>query len=555
MGRGSLEAAAGPLVTTATAPLLTLRPYQDEALTAVERAEVEGQRRVIVAHATGLGKTVLFATLIAKRPGRALVLAHRDELIGQAVAKLRMVAGDGLDVGVVKAERNEVHARVIVASVQTLARPARMDAVVNADGGLFGPLDAFSTVVIDEAHHSGAASYSSVLNAATGPDTLVVGVTATPERGDRRSLLKVFPGGIVHSMSTLDGIEGGWLTDVRALNVGTDLDLSKVRQSHGDYTDASLGEEMERAGVPERVAAAWVELAPERRGIAYLPTVATSQATLAAARRAGVRAEHVDGTTPEDVRRGVWADLASGRLDLVTNCMVATEGLDVPSVDCILMGRPTRSRVLYSQIIGRGLRPSPGKQDCLLLDITGRADKVDLASVWNVLGLKDPARVEAAKREAEASGALPPSVLEVVKGEREAAERKTEAVTLFERSRIRWVSAGAAWVLSLPGGRMLRLVPDEASWTWAVDEVQGRKLVERHREGLTLEYAQGIAEAIVRRRDEGWLRVADRKAAWRSKPASDKQVAYLRRLRVEVPAGCTAGQASDLISAARAGVA
>lgn len=537
-----------------TATLLPLRDYQQAAIDAIHEAESAGQRRVIVAHPCGLGKTILFATLIVDRGGRALVLAHRDELIGQAVDKLRMVAGDGLDIGVVKAARNEVHAQVVVASIQTLMRPHRLDALMNPDGGLFGAPEPFRTVVGDEMHHLGS-TWGQLLDQVAGPGTLILGVSATPERSDKRSLLRLFPGGVVHSMTTLDAIEAGWLTDVRAINVGTDLDLSKVRQSHGDFTDASLGEEMEKAGVPERVAAAWLELASDRKGVVFCPTVATSKATATALRSVGVAAEHVDGTTPDDQRAGIFGRHRAGTTQVVTNVDVCVEGYDDPSITAVVMARPTRSRVRYIQALGRGLRPSPGKQDCVLLDITGRADKVDLASVWNVLGLKDPARVEAAKAAAEASGLLPPSVLEVVKGEREATERRTEAVTLFERSRIRWVSAGAAWVLSLPGDRMLRLVPDEASWTWAVDEVAGRRLVERHREGLTLEYAQGIAEAIVRQRDEGWLRVADRQAAWRARPASDKQVAYLRRLRVEVPDGCTAGDASDLISAAKAGVA
>ena len=208
-------------------PSLALRPYQRDALTAIEQGHTDGIRRPLVALPTGTGKTVIFSHLLRRRPGRALVLAHRDELIEQAADKLRAVGGTGVEPGIVKAERDEHDRPLVVASVQTLARPGRLSRLARD----------FATIVVDEAHHAAADSYRRILMnlGAFGPDgPLVVGFTATPERGDKLGLDAVFQH-IVYRQDILPMIEQGYLVDLRAVQVRLAANLDRVTVRRACY--------------------------------------------------------------------------------------------------------------------------------------------------------------------------------------------------------------------------------------------------------------------------------------------------------------------------------
>src|SRR5690606_22996282 len=225
---------------------VTLRPYQADALDRVAAAEARGVRRQLLVAATGLGKTVMFSALAERRGGRTLILAHRDELVAQAAAKVSEVWPDA-SVGVVKAERDEVHADVVVASVQTLARPARLErlcATYEDRRLLLGAAAPFGLVVIDEAHHAAAETYGRIITRlrAGDPDgPLLLGVTATPDRGDGQGLDGVFDE-VVATYDVLWGIRSGYLADLRGIAVTLDgLDLSSVKVSRGDFQAGDAG--------------------------------------------------------------------------------------------------------------------------------------------------------------------------------------------------------------------------------------------------------------------------------------------------------------------------
>jgi ATP-dependent helicase IRC3 len=213
--------------------MLSLRPYQQEAIEAILKAEAHGVRRPLLALPTGCGKTVIFAHLIRQREGRSLVLVHRDELIQQAAEKLQLIA-PGLEVGIVKAVRDEVDAPCVLASVQTLSREARLARL---------PLG-FKTVVVDEAHHAVAETYRRILTAVGSFDPdgpLTVGVTATPMRGDQVGLKAVFQE-IVYKRSILDMILEGYLADVRGIQVGLKVDFRQLHTRAGDFLDGEVEE-------------------------------------------------------------------------------------------------------------------------------------------------------------------------------------------------------------------------------------------------------------------------------------------------------------------------
>jgi ATP-dependent helicase IRC3 len=309
-----------------------------------------------VALPTGTGKTVIFSHLIDQRPGRSLVLAHRDELIRQTVDKLLLVNPD-CAVGVVKAEENELFAPVVVGSVQTLSRPNRLEQITPD----------FDTIIVDEAHHAPAPAYQRVMEylgcfGATGP--LTVGFTATSERADKVGLGKVWER-IVYQKSLLEMITVGYLSDLRAVRITLKADLDRIHTRGGDFVDSELESALLNADAPEHVVAAYQRHASGRKVLVFTPTVKMAHLVAEAFRDAGIAAEALDGKTPLDERRGILHRIRTGETKVVANCAVLTEGFDEPSVDCIVIARPTKSKPLYIQMIGRGTQSYPGKADCL----------------------------------------------------------------------------------------------------------------------------------------------------------------------------------------------
>jgi superfamily II DNA or RNA helicase len=516
-------------------PRLTPRPYQVEAVIAVLQSALHGIKRPLIALPTGTGKTIIVAHLLQHRPGRALVLAHRDELIQQAVDKLGWVAPN-LHVGVVKAERDAHDAPVVVASVQTLSRRQRL-ARLAPD---------FDTIVIDEAHHAPADTYRRILShcqAWTPDGPLVVGVTATPERGDGQSLRQVFER-IVYQKSLLDMMQAGYLADLRALHVRLQADFDALRVRQGDFVDADLEGLLVEANAPAHVLAAFQNQAAERKALLFTPTVAMAYTMAETFCAAGIYAEALEGRTPLAERRAILHRLHTGETRVVANCAVLTEGFDEPSIDCIIMARPTRSRPLYQQMLGRGTRLYPGKVDCLILDVVGVSTRHTLQTACTLFGCTPD---ELAQH----------SVLDAM-SERERREHDAEAgvegrlhsrpVDLFARRQLRWVQTRqGAWVLSLGAQHgTLRLVPD-GDETWQVMHLRREAEPTCIAQSLPLAYAQGLGEDIARQLGVECL--ADAEAPWRAQPASDKQKALLHKLDIAVAPDLTKGEAADQISA------
>ena len=537
---------------------LELRDYQRDALDRTAAAEQRGVRRQLGVAATGLGKTVVFCALAQERGGRTLILAHRDELVSQAAAKVAEV-WPGVDVGIVKAGANEVRAGVVVASVQTLARPSRLDQLTAAyrdDVTLLGRCDPFDLVVVDEAHHAAAATYRSILAGldAGAPDgPLLLGVTATPDRGDGLGLDDLFDE-IVWSYEMLWGIRSGYLADLRGLAVSIDLDLSDVKVRRGDYEAGSAGRALEAADAPAAIVRAWSEHAAGRRTLVFTPTVALADQVADAFRSAGIAAAYVHGGTPLDERRAILADYSAGRITVLANCAVLTEGYDEPRTDCIVVARPTRSRALYTQMVGRGTRRHPDKADCLVLDVVGASAEHSLVTIPSLFGVDG-----ATYRERLSDGSS--SVVDVLDDRDQELVRqgrlRAEEVELFHQVR----SAGIAWVAvhrpdgserrryHRPLGRNLPTVvlAEQVAGDWVAGLLypDGSKAILAR--GPSLEVVQGVGEDHVRRHGLAVFTSAD--AAWKKKRPSDRQLAVARRLRLTVDASTTAGDLSEMITA------
>jgi superfamily II DNA or RNA helicase len=591
-------------------PELQLRDYQKEAIAELHSRWDAGATRVPMVLATGLGKTVIFThpTLVDRfldAGKRVLVLAHTDELIEQAARKAR-AANPGRRVGIVKAQQNEVHAEIIISSRQTLASQKRRDAIRNV--GL---------VVVDEAHHAlRTNTYGRILEhfgawPETAPSDLclyrddecergaccrsreprvkVAGFTATLARGDKNKLSTVWETGDgkdghppVFRRDILFGIRRGYLLDVVGERVVVpDLDMSKVRQTAGDYRDTDLAEELERTFAPQVVAEAYAKSAGRRKGIAFWPLVETAEHGAEAFNAAGIRSEVIHGKLPKDVRRAMLRRLHTGETQVVHGVGVLTEGFDEPTVDVVVIARPTRSAPLYQQMVGRVLRPDLTKPPAergkaLILDVVGAGAKHDLRSLVD-LSPERPLRQD--EDESLSLLELDEELLLLEEEQRreggtltfEGAEDyrgpvDTVAFDPLGRDQLWARTPGGTWYMGAGGDAYVFLTDSiegdpgtydvvlcsKTSWgaeVWA----RGTEHVQ-----LPLDMALGWAEEVAMEVGGlGTKTLTGRKSAWRKKPADEypKSMAHARRLGIVVPVGedgratVTAGEVSELIDA------
>jgi len=344
---------------------LAMRPYQTAAKQAIHAEWDAGRRRTLLVLPTGTGKTIVFASVAADqvRAGeRVLILAHRGELLDQAADKLWQSVRLGS--AVEKAEQTSLHSlyRVTVGSVQTMQRDKRLAQF---------PPDYFGTIIIDEAHHSITDGYQRVLN--HFPDAKVLGVTATPDRGDMRNLGEVFDS-LAYEYKLTQAIRDGYLCRIMAQTIPLNLDISAVGMSGGDFAVQGLGSALDP--YLTQIAAEMAKVCMRRKTVVFLPLVKTSQKFRDILNAHGFRAAEVNGQS--DDRAQVLADFEAGKYNVLCNSMLLTEGWDCPSVDCVVVLRPTKVRSLYSQMVGRGTRLHPGKKALLLLDFLWMTERHEL---------------------------------------------------------------------------------------------------------------------------------------------------------------------------------
>ena len=349
-----------------------LRPYQERSREAVEKEWQEGHKRTLLVLPTGTGKTVVFSKIIedqVKLGDRCLILAHRGELLEQASDKL--LKATGLKTATEKAEQTSLgtQAKVVVGSVQTLQREKRLNK--------FEP-EHFNTIVVDEAHHCISEGYQKVLG--HFPSAKVLGVTATPDRGDMKNLGEYFES-MAYEYSLNDAIREGYLSPIKALTIPLKVDLSEVKQQAGDFSTSDLDTALDP--YLEQIADEMVKYCANRKTVVFLPLVKTSQKFKDILNGRGLKAAEVNGASAD--REEVLEDFEEGKYNVLCNSMLLTEGWDCPSVDCVVVLRPTKVRGLYSQMVGRGTRLAPGKKELLLLDFLWHTEHMELCHPANLI--------------------------------------------------------------------------------------------------------------------------------------------------------------------------
>lgn len=344
---------------------MELRPYQEEAKDAVFQEWKIGNDKTLLVLPTGCGKTIVFAKITEEcvRNGeRVLILAHRGELLDQASDKIAKATG--LMCATEKAEQSCLGSwfRVVVGSVQTLMREKRLSQFDK---------DYFDSIIIDEAHHSISDSYQNVLR--HFDSAKVLGVTATPDRGDMKNLGSVFQS-LAYEYTLPKAIKEGYLTPIKAQTIPLKLDLTGVGTQAGDFKTSDLGTALDP--YLYQIADEMAKYCHNRKTVVFLPLVKTSQKFRDILNERGFNAAEVNGSSND--RAEILQDFENDKYNVLCNSMLLTEGWDCPSVDCIVVLRPTKVRALYSQMVGRGTRLYPGKESLLLLDFLWHTERHEL---------------------------------------------------------------------------------------------------------------------------------------------------------------------------------
>ncbi len=344
---------------------MELRPYQQEAENSIFNEWERGVKKTLLVLPTGCGKTIVFAKVAeqcVRNGDRVLILAHRGELLEQAADKIAKTTGLGC--ATEKAEESCLGSwfRIVVGSVQTLMREKRLNQF---------PENHFQTIIIDEAHHSTSDSYRRVLS--HFPETKVLGVTATPDRGDMQNLGSVFES-LAYEYTLPKAIREGYLSPIKAVTIPLKVDLSGVGTQGGDFKTGDLGTALDPYLYD--IAEEMKKYCMDRKTVVFLPLVKTSQKFQGILNENGFRAAEVNGESQD--RAEVLRDFQEGRYNVLCNSMLLTEGWDCPDVDCIVVLRPTKVRSLYCQMVGRGTRLAPGKEHLLLLDFLWHTERHEL---------------------------------------------------------------------------------------------------------------------------------------------------------------------------------
>jgi ATP-dependent helicase IRC3 len=609
-------------VTIATAP--TKRSYQ----LAADRAIVDifdggaGYNRLLVKKPTGTGKTVWFAALpepdvlepwlqtFPDRERRMLVIAHREELLDQAADKFTK-QNRKLIVTIEQGDRHASrHSDVVIASIQTLAARnfRRLRQLLTTMK--------FRIVIVDEAHHAAASTYRTALallgflpmmpkvdvagveenieaasfddvtemakalqgwDAIAPKDRLLIGVTATPNRSDAIGLGCVFQT-IAYSYDLKTAIDDGFLVPIVPQVIETSTSLDNVKMQAGDFNQKQLALAVNTEKRNQAALAGWREYADGVPTIGFSVDVAHAHALADLFQSDGIRAQAISGDTPKDDRRNYLRQYQAGQIDVIFNCMVLTEGTDLPITGCILHAKPTSSATLYEQMTGRGLRLYPGKTECIVIDVVDVAKRHSLQVAGVLYGLPPSLlakgkNLKKLKDDYDAFREKYPGINPDAMGRMTLEELQMRASTFdiwtvptlgaFGAGRVmHWIKvADEEYRLQYPwsdGTETLTVVQDvlghyDVSLTMrphtGIDGTRQRTLATQID---TADHAASLAEQFVLQERRSVMKLKDVDAPWRSRPASPKQIGLLRRLNVPIEKGLLMGQASDLIDMAQA---
>ncbi len=552
------------------------RKYQVECLDSVwKEIDTTPTRRMLVVMATGTGKTIVFSQLWQRlgfaRPMQMLVLAHRDELIQQAIDKMRLCNPE-LKVGIEMAEQYaDEGCDVIIASVATLGRKGSKR-IERFDW------NRIAVIITDEAHHSTASTYMNIYEYAGlfAPDNqrLLLGFTATPNRGDGEALGKVYQK-IVYNYPIRKAIEDGWLTDIKGIKLRTATSLDPVHTVAGEFNQAELATAVNTPQRNQQIVKAWLEHARGRQTIIFCVDIQHSKDLAEMFRNYEVTAEAVWGDDP--LRKTKLAGHKEGKISVLCNCGVLIEGYDDWRVDCVVIARPTKSQTLFTQMAGRGTRIEDGignvkewlragnktvKSDCLIIDVVDNASRHSLITLPTLLGLNPKLDVKGKSligcaKTLEAAAEANPSVDFSTLEDIDKIKAHIESVNFWDvkfppeveqNSQFSWHrAADGSFVLLLPDKERV-VVQQNTLDRWEIlASIKGQKY---RGERATIEEAFQVADNLINEKAPETRTLLNRQEKWHDAPMTGPQERLLKRFLKgrPLPEGLTKGQAHKLIS-------
>lgn len=514
--------------------MIVPREYQLEALESISAHLNAGITRQLISLATGLGKTIIFSALAKKMNRRTLVVAHRDELIRQAKEKLLLIWPEAeKNIGIVKGNIHEPDKPIVIASIQSASRGKRLIDLQQAG---------FDLCIIDEAHHSAAPTYEKLIRElgfmSNDPTKTLLGVTATPKRGDGVRLSSIFQE-IVFSRSIAWGIRNAYLSPLIGRRISTRVSLRGVHTQAGDFVAAQLSRAINVPGRNKLVVESYQQYGSDRKKtLAFCADVQHAKDLAAMFKAAGIPSAVLHGKMDIEERCSALQAFEAGEIRVLTNCGVLTEGFDSPQVDSILLCRPTQSPGLYVQCVGRGTKVSPGKSYCLVIDFVD-ASRHSLCNFQN--SLEGVVASPPEERERRPKNPFAPQPIKAFDGSFETSN--VQEIDFFGRSQFAWIQVGDAWHLPISHNRDIWVRRTSANGYRTVlhDSGVAHPLSDRE---LPLDYSIGLAEDWVRSQTTSAL--ARKDARWRSDPPSEKQLAVLEKLGIH-DTTLTKGDASDLL--------
>lgn len=531
------------------------RDYQTKAIESTLDI-FENKQSALIVMATGLGKTFVFTNIINhfSELGRTMIIGHREELITQAADHVVRITGETADVEMADqyATLHDIFkSKVVVSTVQTQ--------IAGRDGGRmtrFEPKE-FVLLIIDEAHHATAKSYRKLIEHYRQNETIkILGVTATPDRTDEEALGQIFDE-VAYEYDIRNGIDDGWLVPINQQMISIDgLDYSKIRTTAGDLNGKDLAEVLEFESNLHAIASPTIELTGDKKTLVFAASVAQAERLTEIINRHKYNsARFVCGKTPKEIRRGMLKDYAAGCFQYLVNVGVATEGFDMPDINCIIMARPTKSRCLYTQMSGRGCRPLPGlvdngdnaerrkiliaesaKPNIEIIDFVGNCGRHKLITTADILGgnYTDDI-IEQAKKNAKKKGSVD-MISELAIAEKQINEkyRKEEEAAIRGKIMLRATYSTA----KVNPFDVLDLTPwRERAWhKGRQPTVKQKSFLERtgvDTSGLSFTHASQIIDKVIKRRKTG--------------ACTYRQANLLRRFKYN-PDDITFERASELIT-------
>lgn len=552
-----------PLFKDRETKKLALRLYQEECLLAIRKAKEEGKSRLLVSMPTGTGKSACMAALpdYLATSRKSLVLANREELLEQNANTFQRMNPNAI-IEIEQADRfASPMADIIVASVPTIGQSGSKRI------SRFWP-EQFGLIISDEAHFSVAQTWRNIYEYFGLPDRkdiLHVGFTATPRRGNGEGLGDIFEE-IVYHKDIGEMIDEGWLCQIRGRRIQTRTDISRVRTKMGDFQENDLAAAVNNSDRNATAVKAYLEYGENKRCMVFAVDIAHTLSLRDAFLANGITAEAVTGTSSKEERRGAATRFKSGETKVLVNCAVYVYGYDEPAIEVIIMAKPSKSSVYFTQAVGRGLRPSPetGKTHCLIIDLVDNAEKHSVLTIPSLFGL--PANLDLKGKEVRAAEKKMQAFVKEHPLSKAAVDPKSltdldqldiqsEEINFFAppkladevlaNSQLTWIVRYGGYTMSCGKGREATIEKDILGHYTVTLRDEGRLLVNQKEKSTGTAFQ--AADRYIR---EFWpesLSLLRQNAGWKAKPATEAQLNILRRMRVPFPSNITKGEASLLI--------